>query len=610
VRFDNASHIKVALVNMPLASIDYPSLALGIIKAVCNAKGHTSRVYNFNLLYAEVIGSSAYSELTDGNADPLGEQVFAQLLYPDRIQDMVFMNYISKSTSVEKFMSAVEDAEKFIESCAEMILLGDPEVVGFTTTFFQKAASLALARVLKKRKPDLIIALGGAACESPMGETLLEIFDFIDVVFHGEAEESLLEFLDLLKLGNHNSLEAGTGFSVRTSSGSLEIQRKAAPAAQLSKIPLPDYHDFVEEHRLLHSRKMASEIVDWQLPFEISRGCWWGEKNHCTFCGLNALHMKYRQKDIGRVESQLRELRSVYGERTVIFADNIAPVKIASDLATMLGSISGFQYFFEVKSNLREKELKAFARNRILHIQPGIERLNTSVLKSMRKGTSAAMNLLILRRCAELGIEVLWNYLLGFPDEEPNSLQSELRLLEKIHNLPPPHGAHRVRFDRYSPLFDDADCLGVSIEDVSQAEYWLLNGHPLRRNASYFFAGSIDTQTEAACVDDWSKIEQKVGNWKSGYVPNQLITFQNGEEFVVLDFRKQAGRELILQGVTAEVFSRARDGLSAKHIEDSTPHCRAKDALLSENLLVEVDGILVSLPTLVDKSTVTQVTLQ
>ena len=604
---DKKSRKTVALINMPLASIDYPSLALGILKSICNTNGYPARVYNFNLLYSEIVGSSAYSELTDGNADPLGEQIFAHLLFPDRIKEPRFINYISNCTTTNEFLEAVGVAESFIESCADMILLSAPDVVGFTTTFFQKAASLALARVLKKRRPEIIIAFGGAACESPMGATLLEIFDIVDVVFHGEAENSFLEFLKTLQSGGTQTREAGNGYSVRSASGSPMLQKVASSATQLSTLPTPDYHDFVEEHRFLQSNATKLGTTDWQLPFEISRGCWWGQKNHCTFCGLNALHMKYRQKDIDRVESQLRELRSTYGERTVIFADNIAPLKITTDLAPMLGGISGFSYFFEVKTNLREEELIAFAKNRILHVQPGIERLNTSVLKSMRKGTTAAMNLLVLRRCAELGIEVLWNYLLGFPSEEPASLQPELHLLESIHNLPPPILASNMIAYRYSPLFDDSDIFGISIKDVSKAEYWLLNGHPRRRDAAYFFEGSIDKLTEDACAGKWKRIEENITKWKNGYEPNQLITYKKGEEFVILDFRSRVGRELVLNGIAAEVFSKARNGLSENHIKDSSTHMRAKEDLLSENLLVATDGILVSLPILVDKSTVTKI---
>jgi radical SAM superfamily enzyme YgiQ (UPF0313 family) len=29
---------------------------------------------------------------------------------------------------------------------------------------------------------------------------------------------------------------------------------------------------------------------------ETARGCWWGAKHHCTFCGLNQNDMAFRAK--------------------------------------------------------------------------------------------------------------------------------------------------------------------------------------------------------------------------------------------------------------------------------------------------------------------------
>src|SRR5437764_1877447 len=41
-------------------------------------------------------------------------------------------------------------------------------------------------------------------------------------------------------------------------------------------------------------RNFPDGRVEPTLLFETSRGCWWGEKAHCTFCGLNGATMSYR----------------------------------------------------------------------------------------------------------------------------------------------------------------------------------------------------------------------------------------------------------------------------------------------------------------------------
>ena len=59
------------------------------------------------------------------------------------------------------------------------------------------------------------------------------------------------------------------------------------------------------------------------IPIETARGCWWGMKNHCTFCGLNRQGMEFRAKSPDRVLSMLGELSARYESRHFNAIDNI-----------------------------------------------------------------------------------------------------------------------------------------------------------------------------------------------------------------------------------------------------------------------------------------------
>ena len=52
----------------------------------------------------------------------------------------------------------------------------------------------------------------------------------------------------------------------------------------LDKLPYPDYDDYVLTQKQLNLVFPG----DPALHIEGSRGCWWGQKHQCTFCGLNA----------------------------------------------------------------------------------------------------------------------------------------------------------------------------------------------------------------------------------------------------------------------------------------------------------------------------------
>jgi magnesium-protoporphyrin IX monomethyl ester (oxidative) cyclase len=70
----------------------------------------------------------------------------------------------------------------------------------------------------------------------------------------------------------------------------LEDQR---PDGQdLDGLPYPTFDDYFAQ---LRTTSFAKRVLP-ALVMETSRGCWWGAKHHCTFCGLNAEGMAFRSK--------------------------------------------------------------------------------------------------------------------------------------------------------------------------------------------------------------------------------------------------------------------------------------------------------------------------
>src|SRR5262249_7242667 len=61
------------------------------------------------------------------------------------------------------------------------------------------------------------------------------------------------------------------------------------PERDIDAVVELDYRSFLQSYRTHHPHEEVPPI----LLFETSRGCWWGERSHCTFCGLNGLTMNY-----------------------------------------------------------------------------------------------------------------------------------------------------------------------------------------------------------------------------------------------------------------------------------------------------------------------------
>ena len=186
-------------------------------------------------------------------------------------------------------------------------------------------------------------------------ETLRQ-FPFVDVVVSGEADTIVVDLIRGLLEGR---VPSAPGVYVRgtVSSGLLpQPLGNAALVHDLDTLPVPDYAAYFEQ---LVSRD-AEHSVEPCILFESARGCWWGMKAHCTFCGLNGTSMAFRSKSTARVLSELETLHQRHPECMIIVVDNILDHKYFHDLIPELGRRPDrYRLFYEVKSNLTKPQLLA-----------------------------------------------------------------------------------------------------------------------------------------------------------------------------------------------------------------------------------------------------------
>jgi radical SAM superfamily enzyme YgiQ (UPF0313 family) len=144
------------------------------------------------------------------------------------------------------------------------------------------------------------------------------------------------------------------------------------------------------------------------LLVETSRGCWWGQKHHCTFCGLNGHGMTFRSKSSERVVQEFEAVTSRYGLRRLEVVDNILDMShIRTALTSVARAQPGYELMYETKANLSYDQLRILAAAGVHWIQPGIESLHDRVLKLMDKGITACINISLLKAARTLGIRVM-----------------------------------------------------------------------------------------------------------------------------------------------------------------------------------------------------------
>src|SRR5262249_14390972 len=151
------------------------------------------------------------------------------------------------------------------------ILDFDPTVVGCSTMFQQTAASVAMLKSVKRLRPEIVTVLGGANCEGEMAAGILSLDAGIDFVFSGESDASFPKFLQVLASGSRPPGPVIPG----------------EPCLTLDMLPTPDFAQYYEQLEYFLPDGLLAPWEEIWLPYESSRGCWWGQKHHCTFCGLN-----------------------------------------------------------------------------------------------------------------------------------------------------------------------------------------------------------------------------------------------------------------------------------------------------------------------------------
>jgi ribosomal peptide maturation radical SAM protein 1 len=272
----------------------------------------------------------------------------------------------------------------------------------------------------------------------------------VDYVCSGEAEQSLPRLIRGVRSGlpEEESLASIPGIVYRTREGASVSTGHPDVIGDMDGLPYPDFSEYFQD---LEQCTVSAPIVP-MLLFETSRGCWWGAKSHCTFCGLNGQTMAFRSKSPRRALEEVEFLARRWRIEQLEAVDNILDMKYFNDMLPALARARGpLQLFYEVKANLSRAQVKLLHDAGVHRIQPGIESISDHVLKLMRKGTTALRNIQLLKWAQEFNVIVEWNILYGFPGETREDYSSMLEMLRAIRFLRPPCATGPIRLDRFSP---------------------------------------------------------------------------------------------------------------------------------------------------------------
>jgi ribosomal peptide maturation radical SAM protein 1 len=534
---------------MPFGPVFLPSIGLSLLKAELAERSVRARVLYFSIPFAERVGQAFYQGVAAEGRPPVedlaGEWIFSRALHESTPEEEAsYLDELDASAGLtRRILRARQQVEGFLEECLEQVARERPKLVGFTSVFQQHAASLGLARRIKRSLPGVLVVFGGANCEGVMGAETVRRFPFVDAAVSGEAD---LVFPDLVeRVLQSRSLEGLPG--VRTPLG-VEAEFRSgvfgsAPMVRdMDALPYPDYSDYFEQFGASRYGR------EWQpgVFFETSRGCWWGERMHCTFCGLNGQTMAYRSKSARRAIDELQDLTRRHPDCDVQVTDNILDMGYFKDFLPELARRRlGVSLYYETKANLRKDQVRLLRDAGIRTLQPGIESLSDAVLKLMRKGVTGLRNIQLLKWCEELGVEPYWNLIWGFPGEPAEEYARMARLVPLLTHLRPPLEFSGIRLDRFSPNFFDREKLGfVDVAPLPPYRHiYRLPDEALANLAYYFSFGYREARDVEAYV---RPLERELVSWKRTAESSALFSVDLEGSLFLWDLRPAGQKPLTL----------------------------------------------------------------
>ncbi len=558
---------RIVLVSAPWPLFNRPSIQLGALKAYLNRYIPQLRIdsSHFYLCFAKELGYEVYETVSTGMWR--AEVPFAALLFPE------------KKKEAERFFSARMRGTPFyrrldfgvltrrLNDISLTLLSGikwdDYLMVGISACLGQLTSSLYLATEIRKRAPEILIAMGGSACAGEMGLSIVKTFPVIDCVINGEGEKPLLALAEAAMEGAMPSSKPTQGIVTRNTKHD-EIE--PVQISDLDSLPLPDFSDYFGQLAAIEANKSFIP----RLPIEASRGCWWKgasgarvekAQRGCAFCNLNLQWSGYRAKSIGKIGKEVEILTQRHRTLSLSFMDNSIPYTKDADLFKEISSLGlDLRLFCETRAGVSLEVLKSMTRAGINEIQAGIEALSTSLLKKLNKGMKTIDNIELMRNCESSDAPSLnSNLIMEFPSSDQTDVEETLRAMDFSLPFSPPKGiCFWLGFG--SPVWSNPVAFNITLTGNHQ---YYRHFFPTKILSGLFLMIQGYKAEKSFQKNLWAPVRKKLVAWTKSYRAlhsarrrEPILSHQDGGDFLIIRQRRSGSADMVhrLEGTSRRIY--------------------------------------------------------
>ena len=544
--FDN---IECLILSMPFVVVEQPTMGVSVLKSALNKCGISTEIHYPCMPFAANLPKGLYNWFGSNVYDRIGDYFFSEIIFgkdDDREKEIIYSIHELETNGRFPNCEGIDNANQFIahfsfiRELAQSLINGivtliksksNIQIVCCSATFVQLFSSLAVLKEIKKVRPDITTIIGGCECEGEIAKEIVKNFKFIDYACSGEGDVVLVELCKNILQGNKlssNYLPLGIYDIHKASSASVES------AKVLGKyIPIPDHSNYYKE--LCYFPQFSDSMYNYTL--ELSRGCWKGQKSHCTFCGLNGMRMDYRRRNVEKV---IEEIRSSYNRGMRIFY----AVDSVIDLNYMRPIFNAFRndcpnaiFMCDTVSSLTYEQIKYLADSGVLIITAGIESLHPIHLKLIQKGPRAIGNIAYLKYAKMNNMHILWNLLTAIPGDSVQEYEEMNEIIPYLEHLTPPNYSI-IRYDRHSLYWEDPTKFGLKLTPMNNAKYLYPKDTEINLETfSMYFDNTATNAVTSYQNDAIQSLFALIRKWKERYKKSTTLSLVNG---VIIDTRSIA----------------------------------------------------------------------
>lgn len=240
------------------------------------------------------------------------------------------------------------------ESLKDEIMQLRPDFVGISCHYsYSRKEAYTIAETVKEINPKIVTALGGLFA-TLHNERILQECSFLDYVFLGESEQSLLELLSGLESAGQLALERIDGLVYRKDKAVLN-NGKNNFIEDLDSLPYPA-RDIVDIKLYMNSKTILYGLgARPALSLLTSRSC----PYNCSFCNMWLVHgSRWRPRSPENVIGEIDEIVNKYNaEHVFIMDDNFTfDIERAKEICSLIIQ-KGYKFRWNTPNGISVKKL-------------------------------------------------------------------------------------------------------------------------------------------------------------------------------------------------------------------------------------------------------------